>query len=164
MSKKRNSFSKTLVSALAGCAMTLALAGAAQADDANCTVFEIKASNGTATIDSQLKPIEKKLKRPPFSAWKTFAVVKKHDVKATQMKQANLSLSTGGKLGLLYKDRTDAKGRKIRLRVGMTLDDASGKRKADITLKVDSGDYTLVGRDAGKDGSTHLLAIRCAVK
>ena len=36
--------------------------------------------------------------------------------------------------------------------------------KADITLKVDAGDYTLVGRDAGKDGSSHLLAISCAVE
>ena len=46
----------------------------------------------------------------------------------------------------------------------MTLDSAAGKRKADITLKVDSGDYTLVGQDAGKDGSSRLLAISCAVK
>ena len=144
--------------------MTLALAGAAQADDAKCTVFEIKASAGETKIDSQLKPIEKKLKKPPFSAWQSFIVVKKHDVKAEQMRQAIVPLATGGKLGLLYKDRSDAKGHKTRLRVGMTLDDASGKRKADITLKVDSGDYTLVGRDAGKDGSTHVLAIRCVVK
>lgn len=152
-----------LLSLCAGVLLLLASSSIALADDAKCTVFEVKASSDEGGTDDQLKPIQNKLKKPPFSAWKSFKVVKKHQVTATQMKEQALKLATGGQLALLYKDRSDAKGRKPRLRVGVTLDDASGKRKADITLKVDSGDYTLVGRDAGKDGTSHLLAISCAV-
>ncbi|MBL4636714.1 MAG: hypothetical protein JKY56_22885 [Kofleriaceae bacterium] len=164
MINKRISFSKNLVSSLAACVALFALAGSASADTANCKVVEIKASTGKAEMDPALAPIAAKLKKPPFSAWQSFKVVKQHKLAAEQMKQASLVLATGGKLGLLYKDRNDAKGKKPRLRIAMTLDDASGKRRADISLKVDSGDYTLLGRDAAKDGSTHLLAISCSVK
>jgi hypothetical protein len=138
--------------------------GVASADDASCDVFEIKATNDEGGIAPELKPLQKKLKKPPFSAWKSFKLVKKHTAKATLMKSVSIKLSGGGKLGLLYKERSDAKGRKPRLRVVMTLDDAKGKRKADITLKFDSGDFSLVGQDAGKDGSSSVLAIRCSVK
>jgi len=140
-----------------------ALGGWAQADDAQCSIVEIRASNTKGGIDPGLKPIATKLKKPPFSAWNTFRIVKKQSATLPQMKPVSLPLSTGGKIGLLYKDRSDAKGHKPRLRVGVTLDSAAGKRKADVTLKFDSGDYTLVGQDAGKNGSARLLAIRCVV-
>ena len=155
---------RRVLSALALCVAVAGFGGSAQADEANCTVFEIKATAGEGGIDAELKRISKKLKKPPFSAWKTFKVVKKHSVKAPQKQAVSVTLAGGGKLGLLYKERSDAKGSKPRLRVGLTLDNKAGKRKADITLKVDSGDYTLVGQDAGKDGSSQLLAISCALK
>lgn len=157
-------FPKHLLATLLACLALGAFGGEAMAEQANCTVFEIKATSGEGGIDAELKPITGKLKKPPFSAWKTFKVIKKHVAEAARMQAVSLKLADGGKLGLLYKERSDAKGAKPRLRVGMTLDNAAGKRKADITLKVDSGDYTLVGQDAGKDGSSRLLAISCAVK
>ena len=159
------SLHRLLVSVLATCVVVVASAGTALAEDAaDCRVLEIKASTGAASMDEELKPIAKKLKKPPFSAWQKFELVKKHDAKAPLMKPITFKLVDGGALSLLYKERSDSKARKPRLRIGMTMDDASGKRKADITLKVDSGDFTLVGRDAGKDGSSQLLAIRCGVK
>jgi hypothetical protein len=168
MSKSRFIVSKLVpsrvLSAVAVCLLLAGWSGVASADEASCDAFEIKASNAGNSIDAELKPLEKKLKKPPFSAWKSFKLVKKHSVKAALMKSVTLKLSTGGTLGLLYKERSDAKGRKPRLRVVMTLDDAKGKRKADITLKFDSGDFSLVGQDAGKDGSSRVLAIRCSVK
>ncbi len=165
ISKRRSSSNvRWVLSALVLCVAVAGFGSSAMADEANCTVFEIKATSGDGGIDAELKPITKKLKKPPFSAWKTFKVVGKHDVKAPQKKAVSISLDGGGKLGLLYKERSDAKGSKPRLRVGLTLDNKAGKRKADITLKVDSGDYTLVGQDADKDGSSRLLAIRCAIK
>ena len=155
---------RLLLPAFAACIALAAFGGVAQADEARCTVFEIKASAGDGGIDPELKPITSKLKKPPFSAWKAFSVVKKHTIAAPHMNAVSLALVSGGKLGLLYKERSDAKNRKPRLRVGLTLDNAAGKRKADITLKVDSGDYTLVGQDAGKDGSSQLLAISCSLE
>ena len=160
---RSNSFVRNALSALALCVAVAGFGGSAMADEAKCTVFEIKATSGDGGIDADLKPITNKLKKPPFSAWTTFKVVKKHGVKAVQQKPVAVSLADGGKLGLLYKERSDPKGSKPRLRVGLTLDNKAGKRKADITLKVDSGDYTLVGQDADKDGSSRLLAISCSV-
>ncbi len=153
-----------LVSALAACFLLAAWSGQALADNASCEVYEIKATNDKSGYDGQLKALKKKLSKPPFSAWKSFKLVKKHSVTATKMTAVSVKLAAGGKLGLLYKERNDAKGKKPRLRVVMTLDDAKGKRKADITLKFDSGDFSLVGQDVGKDGSTRILAIRCTVK
>ena len=155
---------RRVLSALALCVAVAGFGNSAMADEAKCTVIEIKATSGDGGIDAELKPITNKLKKPPFSAWKTFKVLKKHSVKAAQMKAVSVSLADGGKLGLLYKERNDAKGSKTRLRIGFTLDNKVGKRKADITLKVDSGDYTLIGQDADKDGSSRLLAISCAIK
>ena len=86
-----------------------AFGGEAMAEEANCTVFEIKATSGEGGIDAELKPITSKLKKPPFSAWKTFKVVKKHSAKAALMKAVSLGLADGGKLGLLYKERSDAR-------------------------------------------------------
>ena len=140
--------SPRLVSAFAACFLLLAWSGQALADDASCDVFEIKATSDSTGLDKELKPLKKKLSKPPFSAWKSFKLVKKHSVKASLMKAVSVKLSAGGKLGLLYKERNDAKG----------------KRKADMTLKFDSGDFSLVGQDAGKDGSKRVLAIRCSVK
>jgi hypothetical protein len=168
MSKSRTNIARRvsprLLGALAACFLLVAWSGQALADDASCDVFEIKATNDSSGHDAELKPLKKKLSKPPFSAWKSFKLVKKHTIAASLMKSVSVKLSAGGKLGLLYKERNDAKGHKPRLRVVMTLDDAKGKRKADITLKFDSGDFSLVGQDAGKDGSTRVLAIRCSVK
>jgi len=162
--QQRSSGLRHVLSALALCVAVAGFGNSAMADEAKCTVIEIKATSGEGGIDAELKPITNKLKKPPFSAWKTFQVVKKHGVKAPHMKAVSVSLADGGKLGLLYKERNDAKGSKTRLRIGFTLDNKAGKRKADITLKVDSGDYTLIGQDADKDGSSRLLAISCAIK
>lgn len=144
----------------------LAFTKVAAADDdvAACSILEVKASNSEGGIDAALKPLAKKLQKPPFSAWKSFKLLKKHSENAALMKAVSVKLQTGGKLSLLYRDRSDSKGRKPRLRIGFTLDDKDGKRKAEMTIKVDSGDFTLVGRDANKDGSSHILAIRCSVK
>ena len=148
---------------LAGiCALCVTLLGfmaSAQAEEvASCTIFEIEASSGDGGIDADLKVLEKKLKKPPFSAWKSFKVVKKHAVKATLMKSLSLKLVKGGALSILYRDRTDAKGSKPRLRLALTLDDKNGKRKAEMTIKIDSGDYTLLAR--GSD----VFAVGCAVQ
>lgn len=149
---------------LVGTAKVAAAQGDKNEEKAECVIFEVRASNDAGGVDPALAPLQKKLQKPPFSAWKTFKVVKKHTKTAVLMTALEVKLATGGKLSLLYRDRSDTKGKKTRLRFGFTLDDANGKRKADMTIKADSGDYTLVGRDANKDGSSHILAISCTAK
>lgn len=131
----------------------------------DCAIYEMAASDGKPDVDPALKPLQKKLKKPPFSSWKTFKLLKKHDRQALRMKALTLALQTGSKLSLLYRDQTADQGKKVRLRVTFTLDDKTGKRKLNSTLNLDSGDFSLIGNEADKlpDGGTYIVAVSCRV-
>src|SRR5262245_45691278 len=100
----------------------------AQPDEADCGLFEIRASKGTGGIDPALKALQNKLKKPPFDSWSEFKLLAKHQKKLARGKALELKLSPGGKVTVLYRDRSDAKNKKPRLRLSLTLDDKNGKR------------------------------------
>ncbi len=140
-------------------------AGAAHADDAvRCQIFEIKAQSGDEErIDPRLRPIEDKLRQPPFRAWNVFEALERHRVSAERRRPVKLSLVPGGEMTLLYRDTTRAEGRKPRLRLSLTLDDADGKRLMDATIQLDSGDWYLVGGESLDEDATYILATGCRV-
>jgi len=131
----------------------------------DCTVYEMAASSGQTAVDPALRPLQKKLKKPPFSSWTTFKLLKKHDQQAVQQKPLLLPLYTGSKLSLLYHGMSSSQGKKVRLRLAFTLDDKNGKRKLNSTLNLDSGDFSLIGGDWDKlaGGDTYIVAISCRV-
>jgi hypothetical protein len=131
------------------------------AGSADCQVFEIKASNDDGGVDDALKPLARKLKKPPFSSWKTFKLLKKHDKTVEKMKALSLALVTGSKLALLFRGASGGQPSKVRLRLSFALDDKSGKRKVDGTINLDSGDYSLIGGDSIEGGGTYILAVSC---
>jgi len=137
--------------------------GQAWADDdvVRCRLFEIKATKDKKGIDPQLKPLRRKLSKPPFDSWTSFKLLAKHQKDAPRMKALQLKLVPGGKLTLLYRDRSERKGKKARIRLSFTLDDKSGKRIADLTVKLDSGDFNLIGGGRAKDGAAYILATAC---
>jgi hypothetical protein len=101
MSTSRAAFSRLRMPRIAGVRLLPVLvasfvlagwSGLSYADKAKCDVFEIKASNDKGGMDAKLKPLRKKLKNPPFSAWKTFKLVKQHAIKATRMKAVSVSV------------------------------------------------------------------------
>lgn len=152
------------------CAVLIALAagaraahaqGGAPAGSAECQIYEIKASNEGDGVDPQLKALARKLKKPPFSSWKAFKLLKKHDKTVEKMKALNLSLVTGSKLALLFRGASSGQENKTRLRLTFTLDDKSGKRKLDGTINLDSGDYSLIGGDTIEGGGTYIVAVSC---
>ena len=135
---------------------------AAAKNVATCKVFEIKASNADGGLDKELKPLKKKFKKPPFSAWKTFKLLGKH-VKDIGLKHSmSLKLKTGGKLTLMFRDRNAEKKKKVRLRIKFALDDDKGKRTADGTVSLDSGAWAIVGGQSYK-GGTYIVAFSCTV-
>lgn len=139
-----------------------AKAGARAADEsASCQILEIRASNEAGGIDKALEPLAKKLKKPPFSAWKTFGLLKKHDRSVAKMKSVDLDLVPGGKLSLLYREKSA--GAKPRLRLSFTLDDKSGKRLFNGTVNLDVGDYTLIGGEPLDGDATYILGVACKV-
>ena len=164
-------FARTLVPVALACALTGALAvgaGSAHAQQApaaattaKCQIFEIKASNQGDGVDPLLKPLAHKLKKPPFSSWKAFKLLKKHDKTVEKMKALNLDLVTGSRLALLFRGATSGQPNKTRLRLTFTLDDKNGKRKLDGTINLDSGDYSLIGGDSIEGGGTYIVAVSC---
>jgi hypothetical protein len=158
------------VGASIGLALGLLGGQPAHADEpkADCEVHEIQAHNGEGGIDPALKPLARKLQKPPFSGWKSFRLLAKHELALTQKQPAGLGLATGGKMTLLYREKVEAKGKKPRLRLSVNLDDAKGKRTLDATTLVDSGDVWLIGGEpmAGEKNpdATYVVAIACALK
>jgi hypothetical protein len=134
---------------------------AAAKDDATCEILEIKASNEADEIDPALKPLARKLKKPPFSAWKRFSLLKKHQRVAAKMKAVDVDLVPGGKLSLLYRELSA--GKKPRLRLQFTLDDKTGKRLFNGTVNLDAGDYSLIGGEPLEDDATYILGVTCKV-
>jgi len=136
----------------------------ADSDSVACSIFEIKASTDGKGIDKELKPLEKKLSRGPFKAWTRFQKLAIHQQKLTRMRAAETKL-VPGKLSVLYKDTIQAKGRKDRVRLSLTIDDKDGKRVIDTGTEQDSGDYFLIvdGR-LRIPGGDYILALSCVAK
>jgi hypothetical protein len=139
----------------------------AQGGRVTCEVFEVEAeTTPDGKIAPELTKLASKLKKPPFSAWNTFKLIKKHDQPLELKKPAEVALAPGGKMTLLLRERVDEKGKKTRLRISMTMDDRNGKRTLDYTSVYDSGDVTLIGGEPLPDRpkSTYVLGVTCKAK
>lgn len=135
-----------------------ALATPAFAQDAECSFVEIAATNAKdakdASIDPSLKALEKKLKKPPFTAWNTFKKLGSGAAPLTRNKPETLKLQRGT-ASLMLRDRSPK-----RVELTVTLDNAEGKRVLDAKPAVRAGDWLLlVGTNAKDDG--HILGLTC---
>lgn len=125
-----------------------------------CSFLEIRASSTEGgKLAPELKALEKKLKRPPFSSWNTFELLSSSQRALPALKAQTLKL-TDGQATVLFREASEGK-KKRRLALAVTMDDKEGKRVVDIKVNVDSDDYVVVGRsiDSGKNG--HVLALSC---
>jgi len=136
-------------------AFVLGTAAPALADDkAECDYLEISASSGKdAAMDGALKPLEKKLKKPPFSSWNVFHTLASGHLTLVKDKPATVKLKQGGAT-LLLRDRSDK-----RLELTITIDDAGGKRVLDNKQSANAGEWLLFGQNVGDNG--HILALTC---
>lgn len=135
--------------------MVCGLASRAVADTSvTCTALEIRASVAASpNMPPELKALEKKLRKPPFSSWNAFALLSNTSVVAVVLKPTQLALVMG-KAALLVREASAQ-----RVAVTVTMDDESGQRVVDTKVSMALGDYVVIGRPIGNDG--HLLAIRC---
>ena len=123
---------------------------------ASCEFFEIAAKTGDKpAIDGELKRVEKKLKKPPFSTWNQFKLLS-HSQKSLAKKKAEaIGLKIGSATATLVEivDKS-----KVRLTVSM--DDDKGKQVASNTTTVSAGDFMIyVYPMANNEG--HLLSWTC---
>jgi hypothetical protein len=143
---------------LAAVVVTGALAHPAFAGDAECTYVEIAATNGgkdaAPSIDPALKPLEKKLKKPPFTAWNTFKQLQSGSASLTKNKAEAIKLKEGA-TSLMLRDRSEK-----RVELTVTMDGPDGKRVLEAKPAFKAGDWLLlVGTNAKDDG--HILGLTC---
>lgn len=139
---------------LAAIAVT-ALASPALAGDADCDYVEIAATNGNdGSIDADLKPLEKKLRKPPFTSWSTFKRLSSGTVSLAKVAPQPLKLKQATATVML-RDRTDK-----RLELSITLDNASGKRVLEAKPALKAADWLLLVVSNAKDDG-HILGLTC---
>jgi hypothetical protein len=132
-----------------------ALARSAYAGDADCSYVEVLATSAKdATIDPDLKPLEKRLKKAPFASWNAFRRLSSGSVALDLNKSKALSVKSGA-TSVMLRERSAKQ-----MKLSITIDDESGKRLADVTQIVDLGDWVLfVGVDAKNNG--HIVGLTC---
>lgn len=157
--KHTSDMAQGLIIALACAFATTASVEAARAD-VTCAIWEIEASSAAApAVDAELKPLERKLKKPPFASWNVFKRVGAHSLRLAPQQVGEATL-VHGKAGILFRDLSSRAGKKPRVALGITLDDAAGKRIIDTKINVDAGDFFLVGQSLSASKS-QLVAFSC---
>ena len=165
MKKSYQTTTTRLLRALAASALvvTTLVAGAssARAETAPvaCEVLEISATSGTASMPASLKRLEKKFKRPPFSSWNNFAVLSRSTLKLRKQVPQPVAMSKGA-AELLVRDVDRSTGKRARIALAVTVNDADGRRVVDTKASVDVSDFIAVGYSL-PDNSGHIVAITC---
>jgi hypothetical protein len=138
----------------------------AQSADGQCEVYEIEASGEAGGMDKQLGKLAGKLSKPPFTAYKSFKLVQKHDTGLQLKTPLKLTLATGGSMELHLKDKSVEKGKKPRLRLGVNIDSKQGKRVVGATTQIDSGDSWLIAGVPvpGKQDAVYVFGLVCTAK
>jgi hypothetical protein len=133
----------------------MVLAGTAHADDkSDCSYLEIAATNGKApSVDPDLKDLDKKLKKPPFTSWNTFRKLSSGPVALVKQKPNALKLAQGA-ASIVLRDRNDK-----RVELSITIDGADGKRVLDNKQSMAVGDWSVWVHNVKDDG--HILALTC---
>jgi hypothetical protein len=135
--------------------VVIAMSRMASADEkAECSYLEIAASNSkTPAVDAELKPLDKKLKKPPFTSWNTFHKLSGGPVALGKQKAEALKLAQGA-ASILLRDRND---KHIDLEV--TIDGSDGKRVLQNKQAMAAGDWAMWVHNVKDDG--HILALTC---
>jgi hypothetical protein len=139
-----------------GCALTGTARDARAEVTTECEFLEISARSGAKpAIDAELQPVEKKLKKPPFSTWNQFKLLSRSHKSLVKKKAEPVALKIGAATATLV-EIVD----KSRVRLSVTMDDEKGKQVANNTATVEAGDYMIyVHERANNEG--HLLSLTC---
>lgn len=137
-------------------ALIVALAEPAFAGDSTCNYIEIAATKtAKPSMDPELKPLERKFKKAPFSAWNTFKKLSSGTAELTKNKPETLVLKQG-KSSLMLRDRTEK-----RIELTVTIDDAGGKRVLEAKPAFRAGDWLMLGGPGASNDDGHILALTC---
>src|SRR4051794_30177940 len=123
---------------------------------ADCEFLEISAKVGDKpAIDAELSPVEKKLKKPPFSTWNQFKLLSRLQKPLAKKKAEPIPLKIGSATATLVEIVDKSK-----VRLTITMDDHKGKQVANNTATVEAGDY-LIYVHSLPNNEGHLLSLTC---
>jgi hypothetical protein len=136
---------------------SLAIAPPARADvTTSCEFLEISAKQADKPgIDGALKPVEKKLKKPPFSAWNQFTLLSHSQKSLAKRKPEPIGLKLGSATATLVEIVDKSK-----VRLTVTMEDDKGKQVVNNTTTVEAGDYVVFVHEVANN-SGHLLSLSC---
>ncbi len=152
--------SKVFVGAAVAALVVLEALPARAQTHATCTAIEISMTKAKdpAPLPDEAKPLEKKLKKPPFSSWNVFKVSSSSGFDLEVMKPKALKLAQGAST-LVLRDVVEG-GKRPRFTIQITMDGASGKRVFDSKVSLDAGDYVDYGELLPNDDG-HFVFLTC---
>lgn len=125
-----------------------------------CEVVEIEASNDEKpSIDPELKDLEKKLKKGPFSAYNKF-VKSARIAKKLEVMVADAFDTPKGEVTLIIREIDKPSKKRTRLSLGIQLETESGKQYIDTKSNVDAGDFLMFARTVS-DKQSIVTAVGC---
>ena len=153
----RSALGAVLTAGLAFAAALMIAPRAARADvTADCEFLEISAKGGDKpAIDAELKPLEKKLKKPPLSTWTHFKLLSRSQKVLAKKKPEAIALKVGSATATLVETVDKSK-----VRLTVTIDDAKGKQVVSNTTLVEAGDYVIMVHEL-PNNEGHLLSVTC---
>jgi len=123
-----------------------------------CDFIEIGATKGKApSIDPKLAPIEKRLKKAPFSTqWNEFKQLSQASRKLEKKKTEAIALKQGSATATLVEIVDKSK-----VRLTVTIDNAKGKQAVNQTSLLDAGDWVIHTVVLPPNDDGHLVALTC---
>ena len=120
-----------------------------------CDFLEIAATKGAASIDPALKPVEKRLKKGPFTQWTEFRQLSRTSKQLAKKKPEEIALKQGSATATLVEIVDTSKAR-----LTVSIENAAGKEAVTQTTLIEAGDY-VIHTVVQPNGDGHLVAVTC---
>lgn len=127
----------------------------AQPGQVTCDFVEIAATKAGGSIDPALGPVEKRLKKAPFTQWTGFKQLSATSKALTKKKSETIKLQQGTATATLVEVVDKSKAR-----LTVTIDNPSGKQAVNQTSLIEAGDY-VIHTMVQASGDGHLVAVTC---
>lgn len=127
---------------------------------ASCSVRVIHATHDGSQFDARLEPLRPQLTRPPLSSWKSFGLLKQHELSIPSSTPQTFDVPGDHQGVLAYEGPTEANGKK-RLRLRLEISD--GKAKLLSTTFVINDGGTVLQAGLKHEKGLLVLGITCRI-
>lgn len=126
-----------------------------------CEVVEIEATKADQpSMDPDLKDLEKKLKKGPFSSFNKFTKLAREGRKLLVLKKERFDTPKGAVEVIIRDIGQPTKKKRARLSLGITLETEKGTQYLDAKQSVDAGDFLMFARQLSET-HTIVTAVGC---